>query len=290
MLNEQNKSKTKDQLIADLQARLDEAEETLYAIQNGEVDAIITAQGSDGPQVYTLETADTLYRHLVQEMGEGVATLTIDGSIIYGNSQLASMLQLPMEKLIGQRLSNFIIPSDMETYHTIFNKGFKIKSNGEISIKPVKGNVLPVYISVNSIKDLKGVYVVITDLSQQKHHEQLKTAHEQLNKSLKALKDSEKSYRNILENIQDAYLRSDNEGIIIMASPSAARIYGYDSPEEMIGTSALSYYKNTNDRRYVLDELQKYGRIESNESEALRKDGTCFYASQNAQYHYNKRR
>ncbi len=38
------------------------------------------------------------------------------------------------------------------------------------------------------LKDFKGVYVVITDLSQQKHHEQLKLAHEQLNKSLEALK------------------------------------------------------------------------------------------------------
>ncbi|MGB9200751.1 PAS domain-containing sensor histidine kinase [Methanobacterium sp.] len=82
-------------------------------------------------------------------------------------------------------------------------------------------------------------------------------------------------------------MRSDKEGLIIMASPSAARVYGYDSPEEMIGTSALSYYKNPNDRRYVLDVLQKNGKIEANESEALRKDGTCFFASQNAQYYYD---
>ena len=38
-------------------------------------------------------------------MNEGVATLTIDGTIIYGNSQLASMLKLPMEKLIGQEIN-----------------------------------------------------------------------------------------------------------------------------------------------------------------------------------------
>ena len=42
-------------------------------------------------------------------MNEGVATLTTDGTIVYGNSQLATMLELPMEKLIGQRLSAFII-------------------------------------------------------------------------------------------------------------------------------------------------------------------------------------
>ena len=287
MLDKQSESEKKDKIILELQSRLDEAEDTLFAIQNGEIDAIITPQGSDGPKVYTLESADSLYRNLVQEMNEGVATLTTDGTIVYGNSQLAIMLQLQMEKLIGQKLSSFIITKDIEAFHTIFNKGFKTKSNGEISIKSINGNVLPVYISINTLKDLKGVYVVITDLSQQKHQEQLKTINEKLNNSLEALKDSEKRYRNIIENIQDAYMRSDNDGNIIMASPSAARIYGYDSPEEMIGTSALSYYKNPNDRRYVLDELQKYGKIEANESEALRKNGSCFYASQNAQFHYD---
>ena len=287
MINTQFEIEKRDKLIVELQSRLDEAEETLFAIQNGEIDAIISPEGLDGPKVYTLESADSLYRNLVQEMNEGVATLTTDGTIVYGNSQLASMLKLPLEKLIGQRINDFISTKDIETFQKIFNKGFKTKSNGEISIKSVRGNVLPVYISVNTIKDLKGVYVVITDLSQQKHHEELKTAHEQLNKSLEALKESEKSYRNIIENIQDAYMRSDKEGLIVMASPSAARVYGYDSPEEMIGTSALSYYKNPNDRRYVLDVLQKNGKIEANESEALRKDGTCFFASQNAQYYYD---
>ena len=283
-------SKPKEDLlteIEELKSRLDEAEETLNAIQNGEIDAIITPNGINGPKVYTLESADSLYRNLVQEMNEGVATLTIDGTIAYGNSQLASMLELPMEKLIGQKLYDFIIAKDKKIYPNIFNRGLKRKSSGEISIKSVRGNVLPVYISVNTLKDLKGVYVVITDLSQQKHHEELKIAHKELNKSLEALKESENSYRSIIDNIQDAYMRSDNDGNIIMASPSAARIYGFDSPEDMIGTSALSYYKNPNDRKYVLDKLQKYGKIVANESEALRKDGTCFCASQNAQYHYD---
>ena len=203
-------SKTIEKLLNEnlqLKSKLDEVEETLNAIINGEIDAIVTPQGSDVPKVYTLESADSLYRNLVQEMNEGVASLTSDGTIVYGNSQLASMLQLPMEKLIGQRLSDFIIVKDIETYHTILVKGLKTKSNGEISIKSVRGNIIPVYISVNTIKELKGVYVVITDLSQQKHHEQLKNVNEQLNKSLEALKDSEKRYRNIIENIQDAYMR-----------------------------------------------------------------------------------
>ncbi len=285
-------SKTKEERLLneniELKARLEEAEETLNAIINGEIDAIVTPQGSDIPKVYTLESADSLYRNLVQEMNEGVATLTKDNTIVYGNIQLASMLKVPLENIIGKRLSDFVQPNDLEIYNSIFDKGWKTKSNGEISIKSFNGKVLPVYISVNTIEDLKGVYVVITDLSQQKHHEELKNAHEQLNSSLEALRDSEERYRSIIENIQDAYIRADNKGNIIMASPSAARMYGYDCPEEMIGTSAISYYNNPRDRRYVLSELNKYDRIVGNESEALRKDGTCFFALQNAQYYYDK--
>ena len=41
----------------------------------------------------------------------------------------------------------------------------------------------------------------------------------------KALIDSDARYRGILENLQDAYIRADNDGKIIMASPSAARMY-----------------------------------------------------------------
>ena len=80
-----------------------------------------------------------------------------------------------------------------------------------------------------------------------------------MNNSLEALKDSEKSYRNIIENIQDAYMRSDKDGLLLW-QVLLQLYYGYDSPEEMIGTSALKYYSNPNDRRYVLDELQKMGK------------------------------
>ena len=123
MLDERNTSKSNDELveeIVELQLRLDEAEETLNAIRNGEIDAIVTPHGSDGPQVYTLESADYLYRVLVQEMSEGVATLTNDGTIFYSNTQLASMFQVPLEHITDQRLSDFILPEDLETYQSYF--------------------------------------------------------------------------------------------------------------------------------------------------------------------------
>ena len=101
------------------------------------------------------------------------------------------------------------------------------------------------------------------------------------------MKSSEKKYRSILNNLQDTYIQTDKDGKIIIASPSAARMYHYDSPEEMMGVSVSKFYKNPEDREFLLEELKKHGKLENNEIEAVRKDGTFFYASQNAKYHYN---
>ena len=279
--------KSKDELIVELQSKLAEAEETLYAIQNGEIDAIVTPQGSNESKVYTLESADTLYRNIVQEMGEGVATLTMDNTILYGNVQLANIMKLPLEKLIGQSLINFILSDDLEKYKKIFNNGLNGESKGEITIKASDGTVLPVQITINTIKDLKGVYAVITDLSTYKHNEELKIAQEQLNKSLKALSKSEENYKRILDNLQDAYIRADKDGNIIMTSPSAVRMYRYNSPDDMMGVSAKSLYKHQESRDQLIKQLYENGFVEDFESEALRKDGTSFSASVNSQFHYD---
>lgn len=289
MPNEDYNFITKDELIkqnielinqsSELKSRLDEAEETLNAIQNGEVDAIVN-QGSNGPEIYTLKSADYLYRMLVQEMNQGVASLTDDGTIFYSNSKLAAMLQIPLEKITGHKLTDFVQPNDLKTYINILNKGLDIVNNFQISLRSAKGTIIPVNISINSLKDAKGFNIIVTDLSEQKIYDDLKTAH-------KKLKESEKLYRNIIDNIQDGFFRLNKEGIITMASPSAAPMYKFNSPEEMIGLNASKFYKNSENRDHVLEQLEKYGKVENNEAETIRKDGSCFLASQNAQYHYD---
>ncbi len=284
------KSKTNEELLKenlDLKLRLNEAEDTLNAIQNGEVDVIINSHDSVNPQVYTLESADYLYRNLVQEMNEGVATLTNNGTIFYSNAQLATILEIPLEKITGYKLIDFIHSTDIRKYNSIFDNELPNKRNGEINLKSVNGNIIPVHISIKSLNGLKGVYVVVTDLSEQKLHEKLKNVHQELNETLEALQVSEESCRTILENLQDAYIRADKDGIIIMASPSAARMYGYIYTDDMLGISSKDFYKNPEDRIHVLDELKKHGKLENNESEVLRKDGTSFLASQNAQFYYD---
>lgn len=100
------------------------------------------------------------------------------------------------------------------------------------------------------------------------------------------LKKSEKKYRNIIENLQDAYLRADNNGTIIMASPSAASMFKYSSPEEMIGHSVLNVYSDPDTRKLMLEQLKKHSKLKGYEFEGLRKDGTTFWLSMNSQPYY----
>jgi PAS domain S-box-containing protein len=118
-------------------------------------------------------------------------------------------------------------------------------------------------------------------------NEELHQQEEELLQIYNELKVSEERFRSIIENIQDAYMRADKEGNIIMASPSAARMYRFNSTQEMIGTSTPSYFKNSEDRDYAIEKLKKQGKFNDCEVEARRNDGTFFWVSQNAQYYYD---
>jgi hypothetical protein len=53
--------------VNELKAQLEEAEQTIKAIRNGQVDALVV-EGEDKPRVYTLEDADLPYRSIVETM------------------------------------------------------------------------------------------------------------------------------------------------------------------------------------------------------------------------------
>src|SRR6185369_14544230 len=101
--------------IEDLRLRLEEAEETLRAIGSGEVDAFVVS-GPGGDQVFTLKGAEQPYRVLVETMNEGAATLAADGTILYCNSRLAAMLQVPPERIIGTQIVTFVAPADQPLF------------------------------------------------------------------------------------------------------------------------------------------------------------------------------
>lgn len=99
------------------------------------------------------------------------------------------------------------------------------------------------------------------------------------------LKQSEEKYRNILERLQDAYFRTDENGIIIMVNPATVRMYGYGSMEEMIGQPASAFYTGgPEERSEMLRQLKEASGIVNFFGRGRRKDGTTFATSMNVQF------
>lgn len=230
----------------ELNLRLEEAEQTLKAIKSGEIDAIIT----DDSKVYTLEGSDHLYRVMVQNMSDGVVTLTPEGTIFYCNTKFASLLKLPLEQMPGQKLNNFVHPDDLKIYENIREQGLWEEKKCEVNLESADGTVIPVSITIKTIKGLKGLYVIITDLREQKYYEnlqktqneliisneELKVATENLlvaNERIQEQMDALQKLTDLIELSYDAIIVLELDGRIERWNEGAQRLYGYSKSEIM---------------------------------------------------------
>lgn len=87
---------------ADLRRRLAEAEETLRAIREGEVDALVV-RGAQEYEVFALGGQDS-YRAFMEAMDIGAAALDANGSLIYANAALCSLFGRSAKELQDQGL------------------------------------------------------------------------------------------------------------------------------------------------------------------------------------------
>ena len=165
-------TKTKEQLIIEndeLHSRLTETQETLSAIQRGDVDAIVVS-GTKGEQVYSISSAETPYRTFIEEMNEGAVTLSSEGMIIYCNQRFADIVREPIERVIGSYFKRFIVPNDKSK----FDKSLAQKTDGNNVLTISLVNSLYLKLSFKLLPAyLKGDYCILvaTDISDMKKEE-----------------------------------------------------------------------------------------------------------------------
>jgi signal transduction histidine kinase len=97
--------------VRKLERELEEAQETLRAIRQGEVDALVV-EGLLGPQLFTLKSAEQPYRILVEQMQEGAVTLTPAGDVLYCNRRFAELVGVGPESIVGGPIARFVAPAD----------------------------------------------------------------------------------------------------------------------------------------------------------------------------------
>jgi PAS domain S-box-containing protein len=187
-----------------------EAEETIRAIYQGAVDAVVL-HGRNGPQIVTLSDADEPYRVLVDRMSDGTLTMGEDGTLLYVNRRLAELSARTEESLIGSHVTALFEgpcpvfdPQDLKP----------IAGRHECNLARGDGSSLPVSVWAGpiSIADQPATLVTITDLSVHRRAEEIAAA--------------ERFARSILEQATEAILVLDPSGRVTHASGAAEQLAG----------------------------------------------------------------
>ena len=128
------------------------------------------------------------------------------------------------------------------------------------------------YIERNSnlVKDDNGIPVriegVLRDTTERK-------------RMLDELRESEEQKRDLLDSLIEGMYQCEPgvEGVFTWVNQVCAEMFGYESPEQMVGTKVKYIYVDSDDRRRLVEKLEKDGICRHFESLCKRKSGEHFY-------------
>ena len=207
-----------------LRHQIDDLTATLNAIRCGDVDALVQVEGG-ALQLYSRTSADRPYRLIVEEMGEGAATLSPLGRILFANQRLADLIHADHAALLDAPVAELVTPECRQDLDTLLavTPGHTLRL--PLDLQGADGGTVPVLASV-SVVEIEGEPVrclIAADLTRVREAEQ-------------ALMESELSFRMLALNSQDGILLVEWEsGRITLANPYICELLARDV-NELIGS------------------------------------------------------
>ncbi len=242
----------KDIRIEELELRLAEAEDTLRAIREGEVDAVIVS-GTRGEQVFSLVGTDSIYRLIVETMKEAAFTVTFDGQVLFCNAQFGEFVKRPLGQIVGHPLREFVAENDRPTLSGLLSSAQEQPVKQRMVFQALDGADVPAHVSANVLNQPDGMSICVvasdltelensTDLIQQLRRQQeaiqaaneeltateeeLRVQNEELATSRAELDRTRARFEDLFETAPDGYLVTDPDGTIQEANQASARLFG----------------------------------------------------------------
>jgi PAS domain S-box-containing protein len=219
-----------------------------------------------------LEASEKRFRELAELFPQTIFEINPKGMVTYSNKTGFDLFGYTKEDFYrGVSVYDCIVPKDHERLRKnmvdVLIHGI---SNGkEYRVRRKDGTIFPVITYSSALFEdgqHAGFRGIMIDVSERKVAEE-------------ALRESERTFRSVIENIQDVFCRADNEGMISMISPSGVEFFGFDSMSEMIGLPLESFWVDPSKRQEALDMVRIKGRVKDFDTLLKRKDGTIFNAA-----------
>jgi len=97
--------------VQKLRAHLEEPEELKRAISEGDLDALVIPVSEEELLVFTLNSADSAYRILLETANEDMVIVDAEFEITYAGKRLLNKIGYSQEEVIGRSWLNFIYES-----------------------------------------------------------------------------------------------------------------------------------------------------------------------------------
>ena len=230
-----------------------------------------------------LKKSQQEFASLFKNSPEALVYTDEKGNILDINPHFSALFGYTLDEIKGRNIDDGMIhpPDKIEEGKELSRIA---KSEGYFKYETIRkkknGTLFPVSIAGSNITidgQLKGAIVIYIDITERQN-------------VLNKLRNSEEKYHNIYDNMPGGHYQADTEGNILIVNPPAAKLLGYNSPEEIIGKNlAKDLYYIPEGRKRFLEELKKRkGSVKDYEVTLKRRDGTPVTVSTSSHYCYDK--
>ena len=216
-----------------------EAEETLRAIREGEVDALVIRRAMT-EEIFSLQGWDDSYRAFMETMDHGAAALGAAGEMLYANKVFCQFLGKPLSELQGESLLDSIPGAACQKIVGLLEAARTEKQTVEISV-PRDGEEQYFLVSAAPFDTgiVSGFALTLTDLTDRVLAEKSSA--------------SERASRAIIASANEAVVVCDRDGRVTHVNAAMQAIHEGDLVGELFGEAmkltftAISGIANSDD-------------------------------------------
>lgn len=217
----------------ELRRRLEEAEDALRAIREGDVDAVIVS-GSKGDRVFSLAESENLHRLMVETMNEAGIATSLDGTILYCNHRACALLQRSTSELMGHHLSEIVAVHHLDRVSLMLDNATRGTTNDRVMFLAADESPVPMQVWASRAETLEGpmISLVGTDLSLLEADQALFAHLEEQQKALQAREQellvardrlaADLDVMSSLQRIATRYVRGEEDSAIAAEALDAA--------------------------------------------------------------------